>query len=110
MKKKPKLTMTNDEYVRMSKTLVFRIKEFEEDLTNPQHEEGIKQRELVDWYLWQNQKSMNSVEACNQLEKLLKIVINRLIDREKMLIVVEERDGEDNRKLKTHPNKGDDYE
>jgi hypothetical protein len=107
VRKKPRLVMTNDEYVRMSGSLVLKIKEFEQDMTNPQHDEGIQQRELVDWYLWQNQKSMNSVEACNQLEKLLKVVINRLVDKERLLIVVEERDGEDNRKLKTHPNQGE---
>jgi hypothetical protein len=65
---------------------------------------GIKQKDIVDWYLDSNIDDIKSVEQATQMTKIVHSIIQRLITQEKALIVVTDDGDYKERMLELQPN------
>lgn len=65
---------------------------------------GIKQKEIVEWYIEQNLDSIKSVEEATQMTKIVHSIIQRLITQEKALVIVTDNGDYKERMLELHPN------
>ena len=90
-----------DDYQRMAKAMALFIRE--KDRTDKT--EGVKQQELIDWYVADHIDDINSSEDAEQMVKMLTGVINRLVSRDGILVVIsDDEEDRSNRVLKVHPN------
>lgn len=103
--KKQKITLTYDDYIRFARLIVqyFKTEERAGNAVN-----GIKQKDVVDWFVEQNMADIVDVEQADRIGKVAHSIIQRLITQEKTLIVI--RDDQDDfreRILQLHPNHAD---
>lgn len=90
-----------DDYQRMTKAMALFIRE--RDRT--ESTEGVKQQDLIDWYVQDHIDEINSTEDAEQMVKMLTGVINRLVERDRILIVMsDDEQDKSNRVLKVNPN------
>jgi len=97
--KKKKVTLKSDEYDRIAKALIFHVRG--EEKVN---ENGVKQSDLIEWFISQNIQLVNSMEEYNQFTKILRSIINRLLRTERVLMISVDDEDPLNRWLKMHPN------
>lgn len=96
---KKKITLKSDEYERMAKTLIHHVKA-EEKL----NENGVKQSDLIEWFISQNIQLVNNMDEYNQFTKILRSIINRLLKTERVFMISVDDEDALNRMLKMHPN------
>jgi hypothetical protein len=90
-----------DDYQRMAKAMALFIREKD----RAERTEGVKQQELIDWYVQDHIDEINSSEDAEQMVKMLTGVINRLVSRDGILVVIsDDEEDRSNRVLKVHPN------
>ena len=99
--RKAKIKLTYDDYVKIAKTITYYFKEQERE---GQAENGIKQKDVVNWFVEQNIANIQSTEQANQLAKIVHSVIQRLIAQEKVLIILRDDPDYKERTLQLHPN------
>jgi len=99
--KKTKITLTYDDYIKIAKTITYYFKEQERE---GQAENGIKQSDVVNWFVQQNLDNIQSLEQADQLAKITHSVIQRLIAQEKVLIILRDDPDYKERILQLHPN------
>lgn len=96
---KKKITLKSDEYERMAQTLIHHVKS-EEKL----NENGVKQSDLIEWFISQNIQLVNNMDEYNQFTKILRSIINRLLKTERVFMISVDDEDALNRFLKMHPN------
>ncbi len=65
---------------------------------------GLKQKDIVDWYLESNFEEIQSVDDATKLTKIVHSIIQRLIVQEKALVVVKDDGDYKERMLELNPN------
>eukprot|EP00026_Physarum_polycephalum_P000394 Phypoly_transcript_00395.p1 GENE.Phypoly_transcript_00395~~Phypoly_transcript_00395.p1 ORF type:complete len:799 (-),score=101.45 Phypoly_transcript_00395:2164-4560(-) len=97
-KSKNKITLSYERYKRISNLIALHLQK---------HESGMKQIEIVQWYINNavEEREVAGDEALAAELRLVKSVISRLITKDRVLLVVEDAPGNpDNRILAVHPN------
>ncbi len=78
------MRISYDEYSKIAKTLVLRIKELEK----AGEEGGVEQRKLVEWYVEQHLEQIESESDAVMLTKKLSCIIQRLIMQDGLFVRV----------------------
>ena len=81
-----------------------KIKEEEKKFTDPDDFSGVPLNELVEYVISTNLSEVNTLEELANMTKILKVVANRMIKVDAALMVAEDNEVSDLRKLKLHPN------
>lgn len=100
MKKKPG-KMSAEEYDRYGQAIQL-VLEAEEK--REEDSQGIKQVDLIEQVITRFLREVNSVEEYYDMERKAKLVIERLMKHDRMMIVSEDADLVNERRLKMHPN------
>mmetsp|Transcript_148344 Transcript_148344/g.210709 ORF Transcript_148344/g.210709 Transcript_148344/m.210709 type:complete len:819 (-) Transcript_148344:115-2571(-) len=96
-----RLRITHPEYMRMGQMLLRQLAE--------QDAAGVvvKESDLVTWYMEQADQDVRTEEELFQQQHLVQLVINRMITRDRVILVhqeIEQEDGTKDRVLVKHPN------
>lgn len=109
-KKKKKTQITFEQYQAISNSLASHLRSIE-DRSNTSEEElpaYISRSEAVNWYLEQCESDIgDSVEELERLKKLTELVIQRLIDKDRVFVYIGEHNDDipvDQRLIAVHPN------
>jgi hypothetical protein len=65
---------------------------------------GVKQSDLIEWFISQNIQLVNNMDEYNQFTKILRSIINRLLKTERVFMISVDDEDALNRFLKMHPN------
>lgn len=96
---KKKVTLKSDEYEKIAKALIWSIRDSEK-----RNDSGMKQSDLIEWFISQNISIVNTMDEYNELTKVLRSIINRLLKTERILMISIDDADPLNRWLKLHPN------
>ena len=66
--------------------------------------DGIKQREIVEFYLQNNIDTIDSEEELVKMSKVVHSIIQRLITQERALVIVDDNEDYKERSIELHPN------
>ncbi|XP_024542911.1 DNA replication licensing factor MCM6 isoform X1 [Selaginella moellendorffii] len=89
---KKKMKVSYEQFQKITRALVLRLRQHEESLQEDVGLAGMKQKDLVQWYL-NEQNAKNVYSSVNELIediKRLRAVIQHLINREGVLIVIDD--------------------
>jgi len=90
-KPKKKATVSYEKYQSVKNMLITHIRE--KELENPDEDTlGLKQREIIEWYMdvfASNEDATDTDDLTKEL-KLVKMIINKMINTEQTLIVIQE--------------------
>lgn len=100
--KKTKITLKAAEYEQISRALVLHMES--EERKEKEDFKGIKQKNLIEWYVGSNVSNLDSMDDYERLMKILKAVITRMIKLDRTFIVSEDCEDIALRLLKLHPN------
>ena len=102
IKRKPKRLMIGyAEYERVARMLAMHLDEEEAQLRT------VSEEELIAWYIMQVESSIQTESALLETQRMIELVIERLVNKDKILIVLEESKDPKNpqqRVLTKHPN------
>lgn len=102
VRRKPKkLTIGYAEYERIARMLAMHLDSEEAQLRT------VTEEDLVAWYITQVESSITSEQALLDTQRMIELVIDRLVNKDKILIVLEESTDKNNpqqRALSKHPN------
>ncbi|KAJ4765576.1 DNA helicase [Rhynchospora pubera] len=90
---KKKLVITEEEFQRITHALVMRLRQHEEEvMQDGSGLAGMKQKDLLTWYIDEQNKQgkYQSTEEVKEEAKRLKAIVERLIQREGHLIVIDD--------------------
>lgn len=93
--------MSAEEYDRYGQAIQL-VLEAEEK--REEDSQGIKQVDLIEQVITRFLREVNSVEEYYDMERKAKLVIERLMKHDRMMIVSEDADLVNERRLKMHPN------
>lgn len=101
---RPKFVLTAEEYDRFALAFEHKIKEEEKKCTDPDMFDGVPLNQMIETVMLHNLSFINSMDDYNQINKILRKVADRLIKHDQVLIVSEDNEDPNLRKLKIHPN------
>jgi DNA replication licensing factor MCM6 len=90
-KPKKKATVSYEKYQSVKNMLITHIRE--KELENPDEDTlGLKQREIIEWYMdvFANNEDATDTDDLTKELKLVKMIINKMINTEQTLIVIQE--------------------
>ena len=99
---KPKLTMTHADFRRAAALLVERLRR-----TEASHPDGLRQHELISWYLDQIGHELADADAVVAATRLVRAVIKRLVEKDRALTALADAisaEDDNMRWLQVHPN------
>ena len=99
-------TISFEKYERVAYVLVHHLKRREaesEDDAAPATV-GLSERELAEWYLGNSLEDFSSEEDLERENDIVRLIIRRLLDHDKVLLVAEDADDEEERILIVNPN------
>ncbi|KAJ7516860.1 hypothetical protein O6H91_21G001800 [Diphasiastrum complanatum] len=91
-RQRKKMKVTYEQFQKVTHSLVLRLRQHEESLQEDVGLAGLKQKELVDWYIGE-QNAQGLYTAVNEVVKEIKrvrAIIQHLINREGVLIVIDD--------------------
>jgi len=90
-----------EDYRRIAHQLASHLKKLSD---SSETDNGIKQKELIDWYLNSQQDEMHSEEDLVKQYKTIRAIVNRLIQKDHILLVLDgDSMNQDERLLEVHP-------
>jgi DNA replication licensing factor MCM6 len=102
IRKKPKkLTIGYAEYERIARMLAMHLDNEEAQLRT------VTEEELIAWYIMQVEGSITSEQALLDTQRMIELVIDRLVNKDKIIMVLDESTDKNNpqqRVLSKHPN------
>ena len=105
-KSKKKTQITFEQYESISNAVATYLRSLESDAETAEDEKVLTWGQIIEWYLEQCEAQVgDSLEELRRLRKLTHLVIKRLVEHDRVLIVFGDQDiPELERKLKVHPN------
>ena len=101
-REKRTVTIRSEEYEIMAKALTHYVREIERQ--NTDGFAGVKQSDMMTWYVSNNMYMINNMDDLRDTQKILRAILNRLISEERTFIVASDDKNVDERLLKLHPN------
>eukprot|EP00730_Choanoeca_flexa_P020345 TRINITY_DN9942_c0_g2_i1.p1 TRINITY_DN9942_c0_g2~~TRINITY_DN9942_c0_g2_i1.p1 ORF type:complete len:809 (+),score=255.15 TRINITY_DN9942_c0_g2_i1:148-2574(+) len=103
---KAKTTMSYDRYIRVGNQIIHYVRQQDEEGARDPNYNGTKRRDILQWYLKLHEADFDSEEALNEETERIKLVIERMIKNDNVLIKVPGPEDEDvlNNYLVLHPN------
>jgi DNA replication licensing factor MCM6 len=101
-RKKTKVTISYDEYEKIAQMIMQFFREYERQYGRP--ENGIRQQEVVEYYLQNNFEGIDSEDELIQMSKVVHSIIQRLITQERALVIVNDHQDYKERFIELHPN------
>jgi len=101
-RKKTKVTISYDEYEKIAQMIMQFFREYERQYGRP--ENGIKQGEIVNFYLENNMDTIDSEEELVKMSKVVHSIIQRLITQERALVIISDNEDYKERCIELHPN------
>jgi hypothetical protein len=101
-RKKTKVTISYDEYEKIAQMIMQFFREYERQYGRP--ENGIRQQEVVEYYLQNNFEGIDSEDELIQMSKVVHSIIQRLITQERALVIVNDHQDYRERFIELHPN------
>jgi len=90
-----------EDYRRIAHQLASHLKKLSD---SSESDSGIKQKDLIDWYLNTQQDDMHSEEDLVKQYKMIRAIVNRLIQKDHILLVLDgDIENQDDRLLEVHP-------
>lgn len=100
--RKSKITLKAEEYEHMAQAMTIKVKEEERDQGSDF--DGVKQGDLINWYVTSELDNLTGMDDFNKLKLILNAVIKRLINAERTFIISHPSENPDERRLRIHPN------
>ena len=100
-----KITLKYEEYARISNMLVFKLRQYEHETeADSTAIQGLIKSELVNWYLEQIEPEIENESQYNEKKRKVRVVIDRLVHKDMVLIELKKNDDDGDPVLVVHPN------
>lgn len=96
--------MSAEEYDRYGQAIQLVLQAEEKREASGVESRGIRQGDLIEQVITKFLREVNSVEEYYDMERKARLVIERLMKHDRMMIVSEDADSANERRLKIHPN------